>query len=192
MERKEVKMAEHIKISFELMKELVKKYKIIYISKKEVILERETKEILTDKDIMFYVKFAYLWLNTVGKKWCINDPVLGYHYAYEDEKAKELFLLISNIINKVILEKKYIDTIEILAQTRDYFGEYKYAENIIIELFSNNENIDIIKSIFMVENNNKRSQVLYNYNDAMLKLKEHERLILEKQMMQSEEIKKRN
>ncbi|MBO5096669.1 MAG: hypothetical protein J6B98_07325 [Bacilli bacterium] len=166
-------------ITFEELKNLFLKYKIIEILGKVLVVDRETEEILQDKEMCSRVKFSHLWLKIVGTKWVFEEPYHGYYYAYEVEEAKSIFNSIIKYINENINIMNTIDTIDVLSRLIDEYGEYEYGINILVSLFSNNRNLKIICEVFKIQKSEKPIQVLNDCTSAILQVVDRQRLKLD-------------
>lgn len=168
-----------VQITFEELKNLFLKYKIIEILGKELIVERNSEEILQDKEMCSRVKFSHLWLKIVGTKWIFEEPYHGYYYAYEDEAAKIIFNSIIKYINENINNTNTIDTIDVLSRLIDEYGEYEYGINILVSLFSNNRNLKIISEVFKLQKSEQTIQILNDCTSAILQVVARQRLKLD-------------
>lgn len=164
-------------ITFNEMKRLVKNFEYQQNGKEWIIVNKNSKRPLTDEDLILRFKFANLWLSAAGTKWMGDDIVPGYYYAYGNENSEKVFDFLFKEITNNINKNGNINSLELL-DTIEKNSTYKHASSIIIKFFSSQRNIDIINTIFRLQNpsakpSNKRTEVLqdnYGPDGASAKL----------------------
>lgn len=186
---------EHIKnyyadLTFEDMKRLVCLYDMEIVAGKEQVVNRYTHQVVVKDSLIKQVRFAILWLRSAGIKYYQNDPVPGYGYAFEVESAKQVFEVISKCIQDSINKFGIIDPVDILHSVKKECGLYKYAETIVINMFNSEKAIDIVRSLYMLQNpgyyekQKELAKPLYNLKFAIEQMvKRNEELIERKKQM---------
>ena len=154
-------------ISFNEMKRLIKTYKKIIINKQTIYINRYTNKQVTDKILTDHLDFSYLWLHSAGNKQYNDEIEPGYTYAFSDN-AKEMFDIITSLINQNIEKDGVIDAVDILKKIVEK-SKYKYAEEIITKLFAGEKNANIIGNLYKNQNPSARKKVkVINYFDQFL------------------------
>lgn len=139
-------------VTFEDMKRLVQIYSHEQINGKWTVVNKRTKQPVTDPILKEHIDFAFVWLSAAGTKWMMDEPVHGYYYAYEVEDSEEIFEYISDLIVDSIHKSGNIDPVDILDKVSNEHGIYKYAEKIVVRLFQNQHNIKVLNSYFRHQN----------------------------------------
>ena len=183
-------------LDFETMKRLVKTYGNEQINGEWMIVDRVTKQPVTDPVLKEHIQFSLVWNYAAGVKWMADEVVPGYFYAFEVEDAEEIFNHVSKIITESIHKSGNIDPIEILDKVEKSNGMYKHAEQIILRLFKNEHNVKIVNSFYRNQNpssireNTAIKPLVYDIA-AMQELSERRRK-LEEQKKQLLEVVERN
>lgn len=183
-------------LDFETMKRLVKTYGNEQINGEWMIVDRVTKQPVTDPVLKEHIQFSLVWNYAAGVKWMADEVVPGYFYAFEVEDAEEIFNHVSAIITESIHKSGNIDPIEILDKVEKNNGMYKHAEQIILRLFKNEHNVKIVNSFYRNQNpssireNTAIKPLVYDIA-AMQELSERRRK-LEEQKKQLLEVVERN
>ena len=172
-------------ISFEEMQRLIKTYKQVVVNGQKTYVNRYNNKPVTDNTIKAHLDFSYLWLHAAGIKYTFDDVAPGYLYAF-NEPAKEVYEMITSLINDSIEKTGDIDAVVILKRIKDV-SYYKYAEDIVSKLFSGEANAKIIANLYKKQNPSSRKEVkvihyfdrFYPKDDAVKKLDDHERQLEE-------------
>ena len=139
-------------ITFNDMKRIVQTYSYEIINGKWMIVNRRTKQPVTDLELIEHIKFSLVWLNAAGIKSIPSDQVFGYYYAFEVKDAEDIFKTISSMIIASINKTGNIDPVAIYQQVKEKHGLYKHADVIVQRLFKHQGNINIINKYFRDRN----------------------------------------
>lgn len=139
-------------LTFSDMKRMVKTYSYEQVNGKWDVVNRRTKQPITDPLLREQIEFSLVWLNAAGIKSMPYDEVYGYYYAFEVEDAEKIFDTISALIVDSINRTGNIDPIGIYEVVEKKHGLYKHADMIVQRLFKNQNHINIINKYFRARN----------------------------------------
>ena len=139
-------------LTFNDMKRMVKTYSYEQVNGKWIVVNRRTKQPVTDPLIKEQVEFSLVWLNAAGVKAMPNDEVYGYYYAFEVEDVEKIFNTISALIVDSINKTGNIDPVGIYETVEKKHGMYKHADMIVQRLFKHQSHINIINKYFRARN----------------------------------------
>lgn len=168
--------------SFEEAKSLVEKYYISYDLEKGdsvKIINKKTGKTFK-KGIDFYKGlWSNLWLSSAGTKWIKNESVSGITYAF-NEALEPLYNYIHNQLRSSCEKNGVIDTIALFNLLRN--TSYKYGIDIIVNLFRNEYQTEIINEYFRYLTSTKleykKPIVLYNEMNASKLLRDSSNISL--------------
>lgn len=138
--------------SFSELKALASKYEIYQnfddpLNSSIQIRDIQTKQVVTDKTLIEKAMFANIWLYAAGVKYYISEPRPGFNYAF-NEPAEETYGVICNYLIASCQNKGVIDTVSLLRNIED-LSDYKYCENIVVNLFRTPKSTEIINDMFL-------------------------------------------
>lgn len=139
-------------LTFNDMKRMVKTYSYEQVNGKWDVVNRRTKQVVTDPVLKEQIQFSLVWLRTAGIKAMPNDEVYGYYYAFEVEDSEEIFNTISGLIVNSIHMTGNIDPVAIYQTVTEKHDMYKHTEAIVLRLFENQQNINIVNKYFRARN----------------------------------------
>ena len=141
--------------NFSELKSLATKYEIFMDLKdtsdldtaKIKIRDIQTGQIQTDKSIIDRAMFANIWLTSAGVKYSPNESRPGINYAF-NEPAEELYNTICKQLLTSCKDQGVIDTVDLLRNI-DNNNSYKYNEEIVVNLFRNPYQTEMINRLFL-------------------------------------------
>lgn len=136
-------------ITFDDMKILVKTYEQKNENGNIKYFNRVTGRELKDKDLCLKVSFAYIWLGAAGTKWSAYEEIPGYDYAFS-ESSEEIFDIVNKLINNDVVRNGNIDPVNIFIEAEK--TKYKYALEVVANLFSVDRKIAVINELFKKQN----------------------------------------
>ena len=139
-------------LTFNDMKRIVKIYGYEQVNGKWDVVNRRTKQVVTDPVLKEQIQFSLVWLRTAGIKAMPNDEVYGYYYAFEVEDAEKIFNTISALIVESINKTGNIDPVAIYQKVTEKHDMYKHTEAIVLRLFEHQQNINIVNKYFRARN----------------------------------------
>ena len=111
------------------------------------IRDIQTGQIQTDKSIIDRAMFANIWLTSAGVKYSPNESRPGINYAF-NEPAEELYNTICKQLLTSCKDQGVIDTVDLLRNI-DNNNSYKYNEEIVVNLFRNPYQTEMINRLFL-------------------------------------------
>jgi len=149
--------------TFDELKKLALKYEIFIDSKdpfdsdtsKIKIRDIKTGLIQSDKSVIAKALFANIWLTSAGMKYSVNESRPGEIYAF-NEPAEKLYNLICQELQNDCKNKGVIDTVNLLRNIKTK-NNYKYNEQIIVNLFRSPYQTELINQLFL--NSQGKTQV---------------------------------
>ncbi len=129
--------------TFEEIKHYSQQYALIYDTDNSIkIINKYTKEIVSDKNIEEIAIFSNIWLTAAGVK-RNNDN--GESYAFNDG-AKDTYNFLINAINYSINRTGNLNSIELFKNAENL--DYKYSQEIITRLFISEYQANFIDNFF--------------------------------------------
>ena len=162
--------------TFSELKALALKYEIFIDSKdpfesdtsKFKIRDIKTGKIQTDKSIINRAMFANIWLTSAGVKYYQNESRPGEIYAF-GEQAEKLYNTICKQLLNGCKSNGVIDTVDLLRNIRNN-SDYKYKEEIIVNLFRTPYQTEMINKLFLqslgINQQTQIPETLYTMNYA--------------------------